>query len=108
MRRLDEELKKKMNTHQENQLSLIEKQRRSWEITREKAEQMSQIFDSLIITSNKGSGHLISSESKFKELNVPIVKVTVKASSFSSIKRDQCPNLMNLSRVSNPPTTGFN
>ena len=56
VRRLDEELKKKMNTHQENQLSLIEKQRRSWEITREKAEQMSQIFDSLIITSNKGNG----------------------------------------------------
>ncbi|XP_023320241.1 golgin subfamily B member 1 [Eurytemora carolleeae] len=53
LRRLDEELKKKMNTHQENQLSLIEKQRRSWEITREKAEQMSQIFDSLIITNDR-------------------------------------------------------
>ena len=25
-----------------------------------------------------------------------------------SVLRDQCPNLMNLSRVSNPPKTGFN
>ena len=38
--------------HQENQLSLIEKQRRGWEGAREKAEEMAQIFDSLIITSN--------------------------------------------------------
>ena len=37
--------------HQENQLSLIEKQRRGWEGAREKAEEMAQIFDSLIITS---------------------------------------------------------
>ena len=39
--------------HQENQLSLIEKQRRGWEGAREKAEEMAQIFDSLIITSKK-------------------------------------------------------
>ena len=31
---------------------MIDKQRRGWEEAREKAEQMSQIFDSLIITSN--------------------------------------------------------
>ena len=33
------------------QLTSIEKQRREWEEAREKAEAMSQIFDSLIITS---------------------------------------------------------
>ena len=33
-------------------LGMIDKQRRGWEEAREKAEQMSQIFDSLIITSN--------------------------------------------------------
>lgn len=32
-------------------LSSIEKQRKGWEEAREKAEEMSQIFDSLIITS---------------------------------------------------------
>ena len=32
-------------------LTSIEKQRRGWEEAREKAEEMSQIFDSLIITS---------------------------------------------------------
>jgi hypothetical protein len=40
-----------ISRHQENQLSLIEKQRRGWEASREKAEEMAQIFDSLIITS---------------------------------------------------------
>ena len=32
-------------------LGMIDKQRRGWEDAMEKAEQMSQIFDSLIITS---------------------------------------------------------
>ena len=32
-------------------ISSIEKQKRGWEEAREKAEEMSQIFDSLIITS---------------------------------------------------------
>jgi len=53
LKRLEEEFRRKLNTHQESQLSLIEKQRRSWEGTREKAEQMSQIFDSLIITNDR-------------------------------------------------------
>ena len=35
-----------------NYLTSIEKQKRGWEVAREKAEEMSQIFDSLIITSN--------------------------------------------------------
>ena len=32
---------------------MIDKQRRGWEEAREKAEQMSQIFDSLIITNDR-------------------------------------------------------
>ena len=51
MKKLEDEIKRKLNSQQENQLSLIDKQRRTWETTREKAEQMSQIFESLIITS---------------------------------------------------------
>lgn len=39
---------KESNNHY---LTSIEKQRRGWEEAREKAEEMSQIFDSLIITS---------------------------------------------------------
>ena len=35
----------------DNALTSIEKQRRGWEEAREKAEEMAQIFDSLIITS---------------------------------------------------------
>ena len=35
----------------ENALRTIDKQRRGWEESREKAEEMAQIFDSLIITS---------------------------------------------------------
>jgi len=53
LRRLEEELRRKLSSQQESQLSLIEKQRRNWEGTREKAEQMSQIFDSLIITNDR-------------------------------------------------------
>jgi len=53
LRRLEDELRRKLSSHQESNLSLIDKQRRSWEATREKAEQMSQIFDSLIITNDR-------------------------------------------------------
>merc|ERR1719232_1226624 len=42
-----------MHSQQENNMSLIDKQRRAWENSREKAEQMSQIFDSLIITNDR-------------------------------------------------------
>ena len=35
----------------DNALTSIDKQRRGWEEAREKAEEMAQIFDSLIITS---------------------------------------------------------
>ena len=44
------------------QLTSIEKQRREWEEAREKAEAMSQIFDSLIITSKiniSGADHMM-------------------------------------------------
>ena len=37
----------------ENALTSIDKQRRGWEEAREKAEEMAQIFDSLIITSKQ-------------------------------------------------------
>jgi len=53
LRKLEEELRKKLTSNQESNISLIEKHRRSWEGTREKAEQMSQIFDSLIITNDR-------------------------------------------------------
>merc|ERR1719225_1330082 len=46
-------MRKKMHSQQENNMSLIDKQRRAWENSREKAEQMSQIFDSLIITNDR-------------------------------------------------------
>ena len=45
-----EESQKSKDGH--HYLTSIEKQRRGWEEAREKAEEMSQIFDSLIITSN--------------------------------------------------------
>ena len=45
---VEENHKGKDNHHY---LNSIEKQRRGWEEAREKAEEMSQIFDSLIITS---------------------------------------------------------
>ena len=38
---------------QSGALGMIDKQRRGWEEAREKAEQMSQIFDSLIITNDR-------------------------------------------------------
>ena len=45
---VEENHKQKDGSHY---LTSIEKQRRGWEEAREKAEEMSQIFDSLIITS---------------------------------------------------------
>jgi len=53
LKKMDEEMRKKMHSQQENNMSLIDKQRRAWENSREKAEQMSQIFDSLIITNDR-------------------------------------------------------
>ena len=52
------------------QLTSIEKQRREWEEAREKAEAMSQIFDSLIITS-KTTQHYRLEFSKIAEEKCP-------------------------------------
>jgi len=53
LHRLEDDLRRRLVPQQETQLSAIQKQRRTWEGTREKAEQMSQIYDSLIITNDR-------------------------------------------------------